>query len=111
ETAPGQARRKPCRAPDDGTGRSADHLAAVVDSVFPAAGRASDRARIIRRRQAVTAFDYRDGQRAAGGVPLHEVPHKHGPPCFVYSRAAIEDAFATFDRAFAGLPHLVCYAM
>jgi diaminopimelate decarboxylase len=111
ETAPGQARRKPCRAADDGTGRSTDHPAAVVHSVFPAAGRASDRARIIRRRQAVTAFDYRDGELAAEGVALAEIAAKHGTPCFVYSRAAIEDAFATFDRAFAGLPHLVCYAM
>jgi diaminopimelate decarboxylase len=59
----------------------------------------------------VTAFDYRDGELAAEGVALAEIAAKHGTPCFVYSRAAIEGAFATFDRAFAGVPHLVCYAM
>jgi diaminopimelate decarboxylase len=115
ETAAGQARRKsrrqPRRASDDRAGRTADNAAAVVHSIVSAAGRAPDRARIIRPRQAVTAFDYRDGELVAEGVALAEIAAKHGTPCFVYSRAAIEDAFSTFDRAFAGVPHLVCYAM
>ena len=111
ETAAGQARRNPGRACDNGARRSADHAATVVRSVVSAAGRAPDRARTIRPRQAVMAFDYRDGELAAEGVALAEIAADHGTPCFVYSRAAIEDAFATFDRAFAGVPHLVCYAM
>ena len=111
ETAAGQARRNPGRASDNGARRSADHAATVVHSVVSAAGRAPDRARTIRPRQAVMGFDYRDGELAAEGVALTEIAAKHGTPCFVYSRAAIEDAFATFDRAFVGLPHLVCYAM
>jgi diaminopimelate decarboxylase len=59
----------------------------------------------------VTAFDYRDGEFAAEGVALADIAARYGTPCFVYSRAAIEAAFQTFDRAFAGVPHLVCYAM
>lgn len=60
----------------------------------------------------MTAFDYGDdGRLAAEGVALADIAARHGTPCFVYSRAAIENAFRTFDRAFAGAPHLVCYAM
>ncbi|MEP6996779.1 MAG: diaminopimelate decarboxylase [Betaproteobacteria bacterium] len=59
----------------------------------------------------MTAFDYRDGELAAEGVPFADIAARDGTPCFVYSRAAIEDAFRTFDHAFAGVPHLVCYAM
>src|SRR5580765_4783283 len=88
-------------------GRTADLAAPIVDSVRPAARRAPDRARVFRRRQAVTPFDYRDGELAAEGVALADIAARHGTPCFVYSRAAIEDAFRTFDHAFAGTAHLV----
>ncbi len=93
------------------TGHIAGRTAPIVDSVRPAARRAPDRARVFRRRQAVTPFDYRDGELAAEGVALADIAARHGTPCFVYSRAAIEDAFRTFDHAFAGTAHLVCYAM
>ena len=92
-------------------GCAADHAAPVVDAIRPAARRASDRARDPRRRQAVIPFDYRDGELAAEGVALADIAAHHGTPCFVYSRAAIADAFRMFDHAFAGVPHLVCYAM
>ena len=92
-------------------GTATDHATSVVHSIRTAARRASDRARVFRRRQAVTAFGYRDGGLAAEGVALADIAAQHGTPCFVYSRAAIEDAFRAFDRAFAGTPHLVCYAM
>ncbi|MGH8799003.1 MAG: diaminopimelate decarboxylase [Casimicrobiaceae bacterium] len=59
----------------------------------------------------MTAFDYRDGAYAAEGVALADIAARYGTPCFVYSRAAIEGAFQAFDHAFAGVPHLVCYAM
>ncbi len=59
----------------------------------------------------MTAFDYRDGELAAEGVPLADIAARFGTPCFVYSRAAIEAAFRSSTRAFAGVPHLVCYAM
>ena len=56
-------------------------------------------------------FDYRDGELAAEGVALTAIAARYGTPCFVYSRAAIEGAFRGFDAAFAGVPHLVCYAV
>ncbi len=44
------------------------------------------------------------------GVPLTEIASRAGTPVYVYSRAAIEENFRAFDRAFDAVPHLVCYA-
>ncbi|MFL6581171.1 MAG: diaminopimelate decarboxylase [Burkholderiales bacterium] len=44
-------------------------------------------------------------------VALSEIRAKFGTPCFVYSRAALEEAYLSYDRAFGARPHLVCYAM
>ena len=51
------------------------------------------------------------GELHAEGVPLAAVAERFGTPCFVYSRAAIESGYREFDAAFAGQPHLVCYAV
>ncbi|HEX6793688.1 MAG TPA: diaminopimelate decarboxylase [Casimicrobiaceae bacterium] len=56
-------------------------------------------------------FDYVDGELHAEGTPLSSIAQRFGTPCYVYSRAALTDAFREFDAAFAGVPHLVCYAM
>ena len=53
----------------------------------------------------------RDGELHAEGVPLAAIAERFGTPCYVYSRAALEGAWRAFDAAFAGVPHLVCYAM
>ncbi|MHB8534258.1 MAG: diaminopimelate decarboxylase, partial [Sulfuricaulis sp.] len=37
--------------------------------------------------------------------------HEIGTPCYVYSRAAIENRFRAFDTALAVRDHLVCYAV
>jgi diaminopimelate decarboxylase len=47
----------------------------------------------------------------AEGVALSAIAERFGTPCYVYSRAAIEDAYRAYDDAFAGIAHLVCYAM
>jgi diaminopimelate decarboxylase len=59
----------------------------------------------------VTAFEYRGGVLAAEGVALADIAERFGTPCFVYSRAAVEDAYRQFDGAFGDAPHLVCYAV
>jgi diaminopimelate decarboxylase len=59
----------------------------------------------------VTALCDRNGTLYVEGVPLTDVAARHGTPCFVYSRAALEAAYREFDGAFAGVPHLTCYAM
>ncbi len=59
----------------------------------------------------MSAFSYRDGGLAVEALPLADIAARFGTPCFVYSRAALEGAFREFDAAFAGIPHLVCYAI
>ena len=59
----------------------------------------------------VIGFDYVDGELRAEDVPLSAIAARFGTPCYVYSRAMLTRAFQEFDRAFEGLPHLVCYAM
>jgi diaminopimelate decarboxylase len=59
----------------------------------------------------VDAFSYIDGELAAEAMPLADIAKRFDTPCFVYSRAALERAFREFDAAFAGIPHLVCYAL
>ena len=59
----------------------------------------------------MTGFAYAAGELCAEGVPLAALAERYGTPCYVYSRAALEQAFREFDAAFADVPHLVCYAM
>jgi len=59
----------------------------------------------------VTAFAYRDGELHVENTPLSAVAAEFGTPCYVYSRAALEGAYREFDDAFAGVDHLVCYAL
>ena len=51
------------------------------------------------------------GELHAERVPLTEIAERFGTPCYIYSRAALEDRFRAFDAAFAGMRHLVCYAI
>jgi diaminopimelate decarboxylase len=59
----------------------------------------------------VTHFDYRNGELCAEAVPLARVAERYGTPCYVYSRAAVTQTYRSFDTAFAGRDHLVCYAV
>ena len=56
-------------------------------------------------------FAYQDRQLYAENVRLAEIAGKVGTPCYVYSRAAIEERFRAFDSALTGHDHLVCYAV
>ena len=51
------------------------------------------------------------GGSAVEGVALERIARDVGTPCFVYSRAAIEQAWREYDRALAGVPHEVCYSV
>ena len=53
---------------------------------------------------------YRAGILCVEDVPLPQVAETFGTPCFVYSRAALTQAFERFDRPFGRRPHLLCYA-
>jgi diaminopimelate decarboxylase len=51
------------------------------------------------------------GALALDGVPLADLGRRFGTPLYVYSQRAMLDALAPYQRALAGRPHLVCYAM
>jgi diaminopimelate decarboxylase len=56
-------------------------------------------------------FSLNHGELHAEDVPLSRIAAQFGTPCYVYSRAALADAFRRFDAGFAGHDHLVCYAV
>jgi diaminopimelate decarboxylase len=56
-------------------------------------------------------FAYRHGVLCAEGVALEHVAQRFGTPCYVYSRAAIESAYAEFASLLAGRGALVCYSV
>ncbi|HLG52582.1 MAG TPA: hypothetical protein VI339_01580, partial [Steroidobacteraceae bacterium] len=57
------------------------------------------------------AFAYQAGALCAEQVPLEEIAARFGTPCYVYSRAAIEQAYREYVDALAGRPSLLCYSV
>ena len=57
------------------------------------------------------AFTYRRGVLCADEVALDEIARRFGTPCFVYSAAAIEAAYAQFADALKGRDAQVCYSV
>lgn len=56
-------------------------------------------------------FGYRGRVLHVEALPLPRIAAEFGTPCYVYSRAALTEAYRAFDGAFAGRDHLVCYAV
>jgi diaminopimelate decarboxylase len=56
-------------------------------------------------------FAYRNGALCAEQVPLEEIARRHGTPCYVYSRAAIERQFREYSLALQGRKALVAYSV
>lgn len=56
-------------------------------------------------------FYYKNSQFFAEGVGLAVIAKEFGTPCYVYSRAAIEQRWRAFDDALSSQDHLVCYAV
>jgi len=44
-------------------------------------------------------------------ISLREIADKVGTPAYVYSQAAIADAYGELDRGLGALPHTVCFAV
>ena len=44
-------------------------------------------------------------------VPLESLARKFGTPCYVYSSAAITDAYQELHRGLGALPHTLCFAV
>lgn len=56
-------------------------------------------------------FIYSGGRLMAEQVPLADIAQAYGTPCYVYSRAAIEQHWRAYDQAFKERQHLVCYSV
>jgi diaminopimelate decarboxylase len=56
-------------------------------------------------------FHYRGRDLFVEDVALRDVAQQVGTPVYVYSGQKIQAQFEAFNRAFAGLPHLICYAV
>jgi len=56
-------------------------------------------------------FSRHDAELCAESVPLSRIAEEFGTPCYVYSHAALTAAYQSFDSAFAGRDHLICYAV
>jgi len=54
---------------------------------------------------------YRKGELFIEGCALRALAAEHGTPLYVYSRTAMLEALASYQRALVGRDHLVCYAM
>ncbi|MGB0691167.1 MAG: diaminopimelate decarboxylase [Pseudomonadales bacterium] len=52
-----------------------------------------------------------DGDLYMEQVPLRRIAEEYGTPAYIYSEAAITNAYQAFDQAFAGQAHTVCYAV
>lgn len=59
----------------------------------------------------MNVFEYRNHQLHAEDLPLAALAAQYGTPCFVYSRAALEHQFRSYQKALEGRAHLICYAV
>jgi diaminopimelate decarboxylase len=56
-------------------------------------------------------FNYRNNELHVEDVSVQDIVYHHGSPCYIYSRAALEQHWHAFDEAFGNHPHLICYAV
>ncbi len=57
------------------------------------------------------AFPRRDGNLHVEDVPVAEIAAQTGTPVYLYSAGALEAAHDALAAAFAGRPHVICYAI
>jgi diaminopimelate decarboxylase len=56
-------------------------------------------------------FQYRAAELCCEEVSLRALAAVTGTPAYVYSKAALLDSFAGYERAFRDVPHVVCYSV
>ena len=57
------------------------------------------------------AFLFRKNTLNCDEVAIQKLADKFGTPLYVYSASAIRERFRTFDDAFGGLDHTICYSV
>jgi diaminopimelate decarboxylase len=59
----------------------------------------------------VNVFTPKGGELYAEAVPLAQIAQQFSTPTYVYSQTALQEAYREFDEGFAGIDHLICYAV
>jgi diaminopimelate decarboxylase len=73
----------------------------------------------VGRRPGFLYREMKQGLLRRGGVfvlhcenlPTTKLVKKYGTPLYVYSAAMIHERYASFDRAFREVPHIICYSV
>lgn len=53
----------------------------------------------------------KDGRLFLEEASLEELARQYGTPLYVYSLAALNEAYGAYEQALGDLPHLICYAV
>lgn len=56
-------------------------------------------------------FHYQSGELCCENVPVQRIAEKVGTPFYLYSAGTLTHHFKVFNAAFAGFPHIVCFAV
>mgnify|MGYP001817730505 CR=1 FL=1 len=56
-------------------------------------------------------FHYIDGELYCENVPVRRIAEAVGTPFYLYSHATLSHHLRIFDAAFAGFPHIICFAV
>jgi diaminopimelate decarboxylase len=56
-------------------------------------------------------FHYKDDELHCEDVPVSVIADEVGTPAYIYSHATLAMHFRTFDDAFEGIPHIICFSM
>lgn len=59
----------------------------------------------------MNAFQHKNNELYVEDLKLTDIANEFGTPCYVYSRAELENNWRAFDHAFADYPHRICYAV
>ena len=59
----------------------------------------------------MNSFTLKSATLHAENVALNQIAQEFGTPCYVYSKAALTQAFERFSAGFLGSNHLVCFAV
>jgi diaminopimelate decarboxylase len=56
-------------------------------------------------------FVYKNGELYCEGVSVKSVAQRVGTPFYLYSSNTLVNHYKAFDSAFAGVPHIICFAL
>lgn len=59
----------------------------------------------------MTCLYYKNSELYIEDVALNQIAQQFGTPCYIYSKAALENNWRAFDSAFQAIPHRICYAV